>query len=42
MARVYKGKEYILVDVVFDDNFIYDILEDKSGNRVKVISGYID
>ena len=42
MARVYKGKKYLLVDVIFDDNFIYDVLEDENGNRIKVISGYID
>ena len=42
MARVINGKKYLLVDIDYDDNFIYDILEDENGNRIKVISGYID
>lgn len=42
MARVINGKKYLLVDIDYDDNFIYDILEDENGNRIKVVSGYID
>ena len=37
----YNGKDYILVDVIYDNDFIYDILEDSKGHRIKVISGTI-
>lgn len=42
MSKIIKGKKYMLVDVVFDNDLIYDIYEDEQGNRIKVISGYID
>ena len=40
MPRKYKGKNYHWVDTIYDEDFIYDILEDDNGNRIKVISGY--
>ena len=39
MSKVINGKKYMLVDVTFDRDFIYDIYEDEKGNRIKVISG---
>ena len=42
MRVTYHGKNYMLVDIDYDDNFIYDILEDENGKRYKVISGYIN
>ena len=41
MSVMYKGKPYTLVDVDYDETFIYDVLEDENGNRIRVISGYI-
>lgn len=41
MSKKINGKLYMLVDVIFDDDFIYDIYEDDEGNRVKLISDYI-
>lgn len=41
MSKIIKGKRYMLVDVIFDNDLIYDIYEDEEGNRIKVISGYI-
>lgn len=41
MSKIIKGKKYMLVDVIFDNDLIYDIYEDEEGNRIKVISGYI-
>lgn len=40
MSRTYKGKEYKWVDTVYDEDFIYDVLEDNNGKRIKVIVGY--
>ena len=40
MRKVINGKRYMLVDVIFDEDFIYDIYEDEKGNRVKVVSDY--
>ena len=40
MSKVINGKRYMLVDVIFDEDFIYDIYEDEKGNRVKVVSDY--
>ena len=40
MARVIKGKTYYWVDTIYDDDLIYDVLEDEYGHRIKVISGY--
>lgn len=36
MSKIINGKRYMLVDVVFDDDLIYDIYEDENGNRIKV------
>ena len=41
MARLINGKKYLLVDIDYDDDLIYDILEDENGNRIKVVSGYV-
>ena len=40
MARMYHGKLYYWVDTTYDNDFIYDILEDSNGSRIKVIVGY--
>lgn len=40
MARKINGRTYYWVDTIYDDDFIYDILEDSNGKRIKVISGY--
>lgn len=40
MSKVINGKRYFLVDVIFDDDFIYDIYEDENGHKIKVISDY--
>ncbi len=39
MSKIINGKKYMLVDVTFDRDFIYDIYEDEKGNRIKIISG---
>lgn len=39
MSKIINGKRYMLIDVVFDDDFIYDIYEDEQGNRIKLVSG---
>lgn len=41
MSKIINGKKYMLVDVIFDEDFIYDIYEDEQGNRVKICSDYI-
>ena len=41
MSKTINGKRYMLVDVIFDNDLIYDIYEDEEGNKIKVISGYI-
>lgn len=41
MSKMINGKRYMLVDVVFDNDLIYDIYEDEQGNQIKIISGYI-
>lgn len=41
MSKMINGKRYMLVDVVFDNDLIYDIYEDEKGNQIKIISGYI-
>lgn len=38
MPKIIKGKKYSLVDVIFDNDFIYDIYEDEQGNRIKLVS----
>lgn len=42
MAKVINGITFYWVDTQFDDDLIYDIYEDESGNRIKVISGCVD
>ena len=42
MSKIIKGKKYILVDVIYDDDFVYDIYEDEQGNRIKIISSCLD
>ena len=39
MSRKINGVVYYLVDVIFDDELIYDVYEDKNGNRITVPSG---
>ena len=41
MPKIIKGKKYFLVDVIFDNDFIYDVYEDEQGNRIKIVSGFI-
>lgn len=41
MSKIINGKKYMLVDVLFDEDFIYDIYEDENGHRIKIISDYI-
>ena len=36
MAKKINGKIYFWVDTTYDDDMIYDIYEDKYGNRVFV------
>ena len=40
MARMYHGKLYYWVDTTYDNDFIYDILEDTEGHLIKVVVGY--
>lgn len=42
MSKIINGKLYMLVDVVFDDDLIYDIYEDEKGHQIKVPSGYVE
>lgn len=42
MSKIINGKKYMLVDVIYDDDFIYDIYEDEQGNRIKVVCGYLN
>ena len=35
MPKVIKGKIYYLVDIIYDDYFIYEIYEDSQGNKLK-------
>lgn len=39
MSKKINGKVYYLVDVIYDDDLIYDVYEDKYGNRIKLVSG---
>ena len=36
MSKIINGKKYMLVDVIFDEDLIYDIYEDEEGNRIKI------
>ena len=42
MSIKIKGNVYYLVDVVFDEDMIYDIYEDRNGNMIKLPSGVIE
>ena len=42
MSKIINGKKYMLVDVVFDDDLIYDIYEDEQGNQIKVACDYLE
>ena len=37
MSKIINGKRYMLVDVVCDEDFIYDIYEDEQGHQIKVV-----
>ena len=39
MSKRINGKVYWLIDVIYDDDMIYDIYESQSGERVIVPSG---
>lgn len=41
MPKKINGKIYFLVDVIFDNDFIYDFYEDEQGHRIKIVSGFI-
>ena len=41
MSKKINGKIYFLVDVVFDNDLIYDIYEDEQGHRIKIPCDYI-
>ena len=36
MSKKIYGEVYYLVDVIYDDDFIYEVYESESGKRVKV------
>ena len=36
MAKKINGKIYYWVDVIYDDELIYDVYEDTNGNKVLV------
>lgn len=40
MSKVIKGKRCFLVDIDFDEYFIYEIYEDEQGNKYKVKIDY--
>lgn len=35
MLVTIKGKTYYLIDIIFDDYFIYEVYEDEDGHRMK-------
>ena len=37
MSKIINGKKYMLVDVIYDEDFIYDVYEDEQGHRIKVV-----
>ena len=39
MSKRINGKVYWLIDVIYDDDMIYDIYENQNGERVIVPSG---
>lgn len=42
MAKRIKGKLYYLVDIWYDDDFIYEVYEDEQGNKKFITSGVIE
>lgn len=41
MSKKINGKTYWYVDTQYDDELIYDIYQDKYGNTIRVVVGYI-
>ena len=41
MSKIINGKKYMLVDVIVENDLIYDIYEDEQGNRIKLYSDYV-
>lgn len=39
MSKKINGKIYFFVDVIFDEDLIYDVYEDEKGNQVVIPSG---
>lgn len=39
MSKIINGKRYILVDVIYDNDLIYDVWEDEQGHRIKIACG---
>lgn len=37
MSKIINGKKYMLVDVIYDEDFIYDVYEDEQGHQIKVV-----
>ena len=37
MSKKINGKVYYLIDVVCDNDFIYEVYEDENGHRVKIL-----
>jgi hypothetical protein len=35
MPITIKGKTYYLIDIIYDDTFIYEVYEDEDGHRMK-------
>lgn len=38
MSKKINGVVYYLVDVIFDEELIYDVYEDKQGNQIMIPS----
>lgn len=36
MAKIIKGKLYYWVDVIYDNDFIYEVYEDEYGNQLVI------
>ena len=35
MSKIINGKTYYLVDIIYDDYFIYEVYEDENGHKLK-------
>lgn len=35
MSKIINGKRCYLVDIIYDDYFIYEVYEDEQGNKYK-------